>query len=71
MENYIPMETEFCSLDHGLYKLIEVWMIYRKNSKYSLLWHNVTVNKSHIITRPDIIYIYMLRMVMSNLQTYK
>ena len=30
MENYIPMESEFGSLEHGLYKLIEVWTIYRK-----------------------------------------
>ena len=40
------------SLEHGLYKLIEVWTIHRKNSKYNLLWHNVTVNKSHVISRP-------------------
>ena len=56
MENYIPMESEFGSLEHGLYKIIEVRTIYRKNSK----WHNVTVNsdtitvnKSRVITRPN------------------
>ena len=46
MENYTPMESEFGSLEHGIYKLIEVWTIYRNDSKYNLLWHNVTVKKS-------------------------
>ena len=30
MGSYIPMKSEFGSLEHGLYKLIEVWMIYWK-----------------------------------------
>ena len=53
LEISIPMELEFVFLEHGLYKLIEVWNIYRKNSKYNLKWHNATVNKSHVITRPE------------------
>ena len=30
MENYTPMESEFGSLEHDLYKLIEFWKINRK-----------------------------------------
>ena len=40
--------SEFDSLEHDLYKLIE---LLKKNSKYHLLWHNIILNKSHVITR--------------------
>ena len=64
MENYIPLKSEYGSLEHGLYKLIEVWTIYQKNSKYNLLWHNVTVNKNHVITA--LYYVYYLILIITN-----
>ena len=48
----VLLESEFGSLEHDLCKLIEFSKINRKNSKYHLLWHNVIINKSHVITRP-------------------
>ena len=52
LESFIPLESEFVFLEHDPNKLIKLWKINRKNSKYHLLWHSVIVNISHVITRP-------------------
>ena len=51
MEKYTPMESEFCSLEHDLYKFFERWIekIADTISCDTMLF----VNKSHVITRPD------------------
>ena len=52
MENYSPMESEFGSLEHDLYKLIKLWKINRKNSKYHFMWNNVIHGKQKLRDHP-------------------
>ena len=56
MEYYIPMESKFVSLEHGLYKLIEIFERFIDIEKIANTI--CCVNKSHVITHPDFYFYY-------------